>query len=1034
MWFAGAINYNTAFIKFYFDGESNPRIHVLMKDIFSGKNAPFLAPLVGDGKMSSGGFFSYVPFPFSKSVKITTNAAGKDFFYHVGYHAYSPDTAVATWKSSEDSAAVRDLWNKAGTAPGTDSGSTTVSNTINLEAGQTQTLLDGAGPRSISSIKLRIPGVVLPDPIKGIEDDGRIHKGYSQFHAAIDPNNTGVTLKRRFNYSVPGQRAKVYVDDSYVGEWDHPGLDDVNKWRDSSFIIPSDYTSGKSSITVRIESGSSDLAWNEYHYWVYSTVSGSDVLTDVLDVGNTISENQHRYTTDSQSFSSNKTHTYPPNYATITENGRTHRGYSQFDMAIDPDNQGIKLTRRLDYGIGNQKANVYVDGSLVGEWFNSGKDVTYRWNDSSFYISKSFTSGKSVIAIKVEFVSSESDWTEYDYWVDNITGGPEMGISKIRTDFLDVGNPTSENDHNYTTNTQGWIGSQTYDYPLPSADVNDILNNIRLRIYWDNEENPSVDAPIGSFFGMGQFGPYGTRALPVGMDENNNLYVYFPMPFERNAKIQLVSSREDRTEGISYEIKHKPFTDSFANVAYFKTYFSELHPEAGDGSDYVVLDVDGTGQLVGLMQSMSGLKDRRYLEGDERIYVDGSKTPAYIGTGTEGSDLNFDNPQSTSANSATMDVSTLAYYYHKPNPSYVLVDTLDVGDRSSERKHSYKMNTQTWSGSLTGTYEGMDDDVVILDSGKAHLGFSEFKMGIPSSNQGIMLRRTFDQSIANQIADVYVDGSLVGKWYRAGSNVYHKWRDDDFIIPAAYTRGKTKITIKVVNASSTIEWGEFKYEAYSLNDSTGSKPVTDSDELTKTELLPSSDNFRGSTLGSQWSWVREDSTRWNLGSAPGSMRITGQAGDIYTTSTNAKNILLQNAPDGDFTITTHLALPAARLSDNFQQAGLIVYQDDDHYMKLVRIHSNGNSFEFGKEANGKAAILSVPDNISRQSVYLRITKIGDNYTAYYSINGIKYTRVAIMQSASLSSIKVGLIAFTSEGSEFNADFDHFNVMRPAWSK
>ena len=61
---------------------------------------------------------------------------------------------------------------------------------------------------------------------------------------------------------------------------------------------------------------------------------------------------------------------------------------------------------------------------------------------------------------------------------------------------------------------------------------------------------------------------------------------------------------------------------------------------------------------------------------------------------------------------------------------------------------------------------------IITDEGRAHKGYSQFRMAIQSNNQGVILRRRFDQMIANQMATVYVDGLLVGTWYRAGSNTF----------------------------------------------------------------------------------------------------------------------------------------------------------------------------------------------------------------------------------------------------------------------
>jgi hypothetical protein len=103
-----------------------------------------------------------------------------------------------------------------------------------------------------------------------VTDDGRAHKGTSQFMVAIDPDNTSVTLTRRFDFSVADQRANVYIDGTYAGQWADPGRNTGStldlrfvKWADTTFTIPSVLTSGKSSIAVKIEFVSGDPDWNE---------------------------------------------------------------------------------------------------------------------------------------------------------------------------------------------------------------------------------------------------------------------------------------------------------------------------------------------------------------------------------------------------------------------------------------------------------------------------------------------------------------------------------------------------------------------------------------------------------------------------------------------------------------------------------------------------------------------------------------------------------------------------------------------------
>ncbi len=304
----------------------------------------------------------------------------------------------------------------------------------------------------------------------------------------------------------------------------------------------------------------------------------------------------------------------PPGSPSAIDDGRAHKGTSQFIMAINPINQGVYLKRRFDYGVGNQKATVSVNGQLVGTWFNSGSDLINHWRDSSFFVPSSFTANKSSITITITFVSSDADWSEFTYWIASV-----LGSGKVQTDTLDVGNTTSESVHKYSITNQTWTGSRNYTYPTTDSATIDVLNNTWLQISWDNEAMPSVNAPIGSLFGLGQFGSYGTRALMMGLDESNWLYLYFPMPFASHAHITLVNKRSSATNAISYEIQYKPFTDSFQNVGYFKTQFNTQQPTT-NGNDILILDAQGAGQFLGEVQSMDGSTNRAY-HGRQRAYL-----------------------------------------------------------------------------------------------------------------------------------------------------------------------------------------------------------------------------------------------------------------------------------------------------------------------------------------------------------------------------------------------------------------------------
>ena len=105
-------------------------------------------------------------------------------------------------------------------------------------------------------------------------DNGRAFTGYSQFTVKINPGNNGVMLRKRYNQNTLLQNAKVYVDGSLAGTWYAVGGNTNSGWKDAEFMIPSSFTSGKSSIQIKIQNDSS-YAWNEYWYDVYTLLSGT---------------------------------------------------------------------------------------------------------------------------------------------------------------------------------------------------------------------------------------------------------------------------------------------------------------------------------------------------------------------------------------------------------------------------------------------------------------------------------------------------------------------------------------------------------------------------------------------------------------------------------------------------------------------------------------------------------------------------------------------------------------------------------------
>jgi hypothetical protein len=92
-------------------------------------------------------------------------------------------------------------------------------------------------------------------------------------------------------------------------------------------------------------------------------------------------------------------------------------GNTRFTMAINPTNKGVKLRRRMDYSVMNQKAEIYVNGTHVGAWYDAGQNTTLSWRDSDFEIPAAYTQGQNSLNIEIVYVyTGGTAWTEYDYW------------------------------------------------------------------------------------------------------------------------------------------------------------------------------------------------------------------------------------------------------------------------------------------------------------------------------------------------------------------------------------------------------------------------------------------------------------------------------------------------------------------------------------------------------------------------------------------------------------------------------------------
>ena len=168
-----------------------------------------------------------------------------------------------------------------------------------------------------------------------------------------------------------------------------------------------------------------------------------------------------------------------------------------------------------------------------------------------------------------------------------------------------------------------------------------------LRIYWDEEEIPSVEVPLGDFFCNGWCRRKNVRSVPIAVNPAGGLNCYFPMPFCRRAKITVENQGEEERI-FFYQIDYQLCWIGEA-AAYFHASFRRENP-VGYMEPFTILDgVKGKGQYVGTYVSWQVNSNDWWGEGEVKFYLDGDREyPTICGTGTEdyfGGAWNFEDPK-----------------------------------------------------------------------------------------------------------------------------------------------------------------------------------------------------------------------------------------------------------------------------------------------------------------------------------------------------------------------------------------------------
>jgi PKD repeat protein len=199
------------------------------------------------------------------------------------------------------------------------------------------------------------------------------------------------------------------------------------------------------------------------------------------------------------------------------------------------------------------------------------------------------------------------------------------------------------------------------------------------------------------------------------------------------------------------------------------------------------------------------------------------------------------------------------------------------------------------------------------------------------------------------------------------------------------------------------------------------------------------DDFNGTALDASWSVLRPDATDGGIVVGGGNVAIPTGVGDIYQTTNTGTNFVLRTAPSGAFTVTAKINHHG---NERYQQGGIIVYGDDDNYVKLDRTATNASGstntefFEFIQEVAATARNASQDHTTNLASdfpsdFYLRIVWDGTNMTGAYSTDGTAWTSVGRASTALPANPKIGIFALSNGATTVvSPKFDYITIDGP----
>lgn len=180
------------------------------------------------------------------------------------------------------------------------------------------------------------------------------------------------------------------------------------------------------------------------------------------------------------------------------------------------------------------------------------------------------------------------------------------------------------------------------------------LKALVLRAYWDGESTPSIEAPVGDFFGLGLGDYYRYQSIPLSVGSDKALNSFFPMPFQKHVRVTVTSEGSGKIDAFYFNVDYRAYSKPLpADQLYFHAQYRQANPAKGTTTDwksngdvndrknvngegnYVWMEATGRGHFVGVTMSVLQNQDQWWGEGDDMFFIDGEAKPSINGTGSE---------------------------------------------------------------------------------------------------------------------------------------------------------------------------------------------------------------------------------------------------------------------------------------------------------------------------------------------------------------------------------------------------------------